>query len=153
MKKRKGRRILSSATMLLLIFAVMFVGGCGKGQKETVADGQTAVAEKKEAEKEAADGGSTEEQDISGAPELPGLICEAELNLQYAEAFHIYRYSAGFQVIDVEDSFTYLLVPEGKRLRRDFRKTSWSFKSLWITSILQEQQRWRCSTPLTDWDR
>ncbi len=49
----------------------------------------------------------------SQAPEIQGLSLEEETALTYAEEFHIYQYSDGFSLIDVNEGGQYLLVPEG----------------------------------------
>ena len=58
-------------------------------------------------------GGKTN-ADISEAPEIPGLACEAVLPLDYATCFNVFYYNDGYKVIDVPQSAQYLLIPEGQ---------------------------------------
>ncbi len=46
-------------------------------------------------------------------PELAGLSYESSMDPSAAECFNVYRYSDGYQVIDVPLSGQYLVVPEG----------------------------------------
>ena len=52
----------------------------------------------------------------SSAPEIEGLAYLSETPLQYAECFHIYNYEDGYAVIDIPQSGTYLIVPEGAEI-------------------------------------
>lgn len=47
-----------------------------------------------------------------GAPELPGLIFEAETELEYAQCFRLYRYEGGYTLITIENGGDFLVVPE-----------------------------------------
>ena len=66
-------------------------------------------------------GCGSEKAEKDGAPEIGGLTFESEVERDYAEGFHIYKYSDGYRVIDVHDAESgspvdYLLVPEGARI-------------------------------------
>lgn len=50
----------------------------------------------------------------SGAPEIAGLTYESEMELTYAECFHVYYYNDGYKLLSVPESGDYLIVPEGK---------------------------------------
>lgn len=112
-RKINGRKILSGAVILMLVLMTVLVSGCGKKQEEKISDSRTA------AEKESADEGLNKEADLSDAPKISGLVCESELSLQYAEAFQVYKYNDGFQVIDVKNSLSYLVVPAGGEAPED----------------------------------
>lgn len=115
MRKRQGRCILSGAVILMMVLMTVLGSGCGKKQEEKTSDSRTA------AEKELADEGVNKgaEADLSDAPKISGLVCESKLSLQYAEAFQVYKYNDGFQVIDVKNSLSYLVVPEGGEAPED----------------------------------
>lgn len=49
----------------------------------------------------------------SGAPEIEGLTFDHEMERVYADQFHVYYYDDGYEVITVEGSDSYMLVPEG----------------------------------------
>lgn len=51
-------------------------------------------------------------EDTAEAPEIPGLTFEGETELEYAQCFHLYRYSGGYTLISVEEDRDFLVVPE-----------------------------------------
>lgn len=66
-------------------------------------------------EKEQETTGDTEEADkASQAPEIEGLTFESEMDRVYAEGFHVYYYNDDYKLLDVPESASYLIVPEGK---------------------------------------
>ncbi|SCJ90894.1 ABC-type Fe3+-citrate transport system%2C periplasmic component [uncultured Eubacterium sp.] len=65
-------------------------------------------------------GGS--DDDTKGAPQISGLTYESTMELDYAEAFDVYRYQGGYSLIDVHDDARYLVVPEGKEPPADLDK-------------------------------
>ena len=46
------------------------------------------------------------------APEIPGLVFESQMELEYAQCFDVYYYEGGYELLDVHESGRYLLVPE-----------------------------------------
>ena len=54
------------------------------------------------------------------APQIDGLTYESAMNLTYAQEFDVFYYKDGYKLIDVHEGRQYLIVPEGKRLRRDW---------------------------------
>ena len=66
--------------------------------------------------KEARTGETGTKEDLTEAPEVAGQKPESRLALAYASGFDLYRYQAGYDLIDVHDSARYLLVPEGKEV-------------------------------------
>ena len=58
-------------------------------------------------------GGSGEDADRSGAPDIRGLTYESEMQLQRATEFSIYSYEGGYDLIDIHEGDKFLLVPEG----------------------------------------
>ena len=74
----------------------------------TLTFSQNAYEEEERADTEASD------QSIMGKsiPEIPGHPFLSETERAFAECFRIYHYEDGYEVIDVENGETYLLVPE-----------------------------------------
>ena len=58
-------------------------------------------------------GGSGEEENTGGAPQISGLTYESEMELQRATGFSVYYYEGGYDLIDIHDGEKFLLVPEG----------------------------------------
>lgn len=48
------------------------------------------------------------------APEIDGLTYDHQMEVKYADGFDIYYYQDGYKVIDIPESGTYLVIPEGK---------------------------------------
>ena len=46
------------------------------------------------------------------APDIPGLVFESQMELEYAQCFDVYYYEGGYELLDVHESGRYLLVPE-----------------------------------------
>ena len=98
--KKNRKKIVSLILVLLMVMEGII--GCASESKETVDDAgqseETIQTEQKEESKQAL--------------EIPGLTYERTLELDYAEGFDVYYYNDGYEVIEVYDSATYLLVPE-----------------------------------------
>ena len=98
--KKNRKKIISLLLVLLMVMEGII--GCASESKETPDDAgqseETIQTEQKEESKKAL--------------EIPGLTYERTLELDYAEGFDVYYYNDGYEVIEVYDSATYLLVPE-----------------------------------------
>jgi iron complex transport system substrate-binding protein len=111
--KKKNRMIVLVLTLALL---VMSVSGCAGSQSNSGAvNTETSVAGSS-TEDTASETGKSENADgvseVEAAPEIEGLTYERTMDLKYATEFHVYYYEDGYEVIDVEESARYLLVPE-----------------------------------------
>ena len=73
------------AVMTVLILCMSMLAGCGKAVEESA----------------------------GGAPEIEGLTFDHEMELAYADQFHVYYYNDDYQVITVEGGDSYILIPEG----------------------------------------
>ncbi len=80
----KNRRTVW-AVLLMAVLCIGLLAGCG--QKADTADG--------------------------GAPEIEGLTFDHEMELAYADQFHVYYYNDDYEVITVEGGEDYMLIPEG----------------------------------------
>ena len=122
-KMNKGICLLLATTML-----TVGVTGCGFGasdmeeNKNSVSD-DTDVAEyaQKSTDETSQDTENTDKEkdtepqsSVSEAPDIEGLTFESEMSLTYAECFHVYYYNDGYKLLDVPESGSYLIVPEGK---------------------------------------
>lgn len=110
MKSKMHRGVtLSLTAVLVTVLALQLVlsAGC------TSASGEPSTGEESVASAETLS--STPQNDLSDAPEIPGLTCESVLQLDYAEGFAGYYYNDGFEVIDIFEDATILLVPEGAK--------------------------------------
>jgi iron complex transport system substrate-binding protein len=58
--------------------------------------------------------GSTESSDNVDAPEISGLTFDEKMELKYADQFSVYKYKGGYSYIEIADSDSILVVPEGK---------------------------------------
>ncbi len=120
--KNKMCKVIS----LLLASALLVSGaaGCGSETSEATSD-ETSVTEDVE-DRTTADDGQQEDIDdqeeteaaaaASQAPEIEGLTFESEMDLLYAECFHLYYYNDGYKLLDVPDSGSYLIVPEDQEV-------------------------------------
>lgn len=62
----------------------------------------------------------TQESDFKDeAPQIPGLTYESEMELKYAQCFHVFYYNDGYALIDIKDDGQFLVVPEGKEAPED----------------------------------
>lgn len=143
MRERQMKSAKRYLALLLAAFLLVSVSGCGSAgggraaegtmQEEARNGGTDAETEPVSGSGEEPVSGSDAESDGNaesgtasetssdrggaageGAPELPGLAFESRLELMYAQAFDVYRYTDGYSLIDVHDSARYLVVPEGK---------------------------------------
>ena len=57
------------------------------------------------------------------APQIPGLTYESEMELKYAQCFHVFYYNDGYALIDIKDDGQFLVVPEGKEAPTDMDKS------------------------------
>lgn len=57
------------------------------------------------------------------APQIPGLTYESEMELKYAQCFHVFYYNDGYELIDIKDDGQFLVVPEGKEAPADMDKS------------------------------
>ena len=57
------------------------------------------------------------------APQIPGLTYESEMELKYAQCFHVFYYNDGYALIDIKDDGQFLAVPEGKEAPADMDKS------------------------------
>ena len=46
------------------------------------------------------------------APQLADLVCEGEMELDFAQQFHVYFYQDGYELLDIAESGQYLMIPE-----------------------------------------
>ena len=85
----------------------------------------TAVSMPVMAEDTSADTESTaQDSDFTDeAPQIPGLTFESEMELKYAQCFHVFYYNDGYALIDIKDDGQFLVVPEGKEAPADMDKS------------------------------
>ena len=57
--------------------------------------------------------GQKDSAEAGGPPEIEGLTFDHEMELAYADQFHVYYYNDDYQVITVEGGDSYILIPEG----------------------------------------
>ena len=92
----KNRRTVW-AVLLMAVLCMGLLAGCG--QKADTADG--------------------------GAPEIEGLTFDHEMELAYADQFHVYYYNDDYEVITVEGGEDYMLIPEGGEIPDGTRWMRW----------------------------
>lgn len=90
--KQQTKRILIISILCMMIGACALLVGCG---------------------------GETSDAGNGTAPKISGLSFESEMKKDYAEQFHVYYYSDGYKLFDVEEGGKFLLVPEGKEAPSD----------------------------------
>lgn len=118
---------MCKAMSLLLASAMLVLGtaGCGSASSDDGSDENTVTentsnnqSEKSstKTEKQETEENVDENETVSpaGAPEIEGLTFESEMDLIYAECFHLYYYNDGYKFLDVPQSGSYLIVPENK---------------------------------------
>lgn len=103
-RKNRNARI---GLISLLLCLILLLGACGSG------GGDNTPAGSGQAEP-ATSSGQSGQKDDKTAPQIPGLTFADITPLQYAECFTIYNYEDGYSLIDIPESGTYLVVPEGK---------------------------------------
>ena len=93
------------------------IAGKGSGREQSAeSDPKVDSPAPADSGKEARTGETGAKGDLTEAPEVAGQKPESRLALAYASGFDLYRYQAGYDLIDVHDSARYLLVPEGKEV-------------------------------------
>ena len=98
-------------TALLLATALMVMGcGSAKSGKEN-SDSTNSSAQT------SSDNSDSKKAE---APQIDGLTYESAMDLTYAQEFDVFYYKDGYKLIDVHEGRQYLIVPEGKELRRDW---------------------------------
>ena len=109
-------------------------GGMNTGKDmahETAQETEAATGEKTAQETETADKSRMNEKEEDGTqdreekeewgkpPKIDGLTYRSQLVPEYAKMFRIYYYDDGFTVVDVKDSFSYLVVPKGTKVPKE----------------------------------
>lgn len=107
-------------------------GGMNTGKDmvhRTAQETETAAGEKTAKETETAAGRGKNEEGGAQAreekgewgkpPKIEGLTFRSQLVPEYAKMFRIYYYDDGFTVVDVKDSFSYLIVPKGAKVPKE----------------------------------
>ena len=103
-KTRKSRiGIIALLLCLMLLLAACGNGGSSGGDTQAGSGSAEPVT-------------SSDQSGQKTAPEIPGLTFTEITPLQYAECFTIYNYEDGYALIDIPESGTYLVVPEGKEV-------------------------------------
>lgn len=95
----------------ILLCLMLFLAACGSSSGGN--EGQTTPSGSGSAEP-VTSSDQAEQKDTKAAPEIPGLTFVDITPLQYAGCFTIYNYEDGYSLIDIPESGTYLVVPEGK---------------------------------------
>lgn len=122
-KMNKGICLLLAATMLTIGITGCGSGGSNMEEEKNLVSEDTDVAEdaQESTDETSQDTENTDKEkdtepqsSVSGAPDIEGLTFESEMSLTYAECFHVYYYNDGFKLLDVPESGSYLIVPEGK---------------------------------------
>jgi len=105
MKRTYHRSYIGIVALLLCLLLLLTACGSGNGGDTPAGSGSAApepVTEK------------TGESDVKDAPQIAGLTFKDITPLQYADRFTVYNYEEGYALIDIPESGTYLVVPEGK---------------------------------------
>lgn len=122
-KMNKGICLLLAATMLTIGITGCGSGGSNMEEEKNLVSEDTDVAEdaQESTDETSLDTENTDKEkdtepqsSVSEAPDIEGLTFESEMSLTYAECFHVYYYNDGFKLLDVPESGSYLIVPEGK---------------------------------------
>ena len=103
MKQRK----LYITIAIILGVLMLFLTACGSDQGGNTPSGSGSAAPEPVTEQ-------TDKADEKDAPQIAGLTFTDITPLQYATCFTIYNYDQGYSLIDIPESGTYLVVPEGK---------------------------------------
>ena len=122
-KMNKGICLLLAATMLTVGATGCGSGGSDMEEDKNLVSEDTDVAEnaRNSTDETSQDTENTDKEkdtepqsSVSEAPDIEGLTFESEMSLTYAECFHVYYYNDGYKLLDVPESGSYLIVPEGK---------------------------------------
>lgn len=106
---RQGNRKLHIMIAVILGVLMLFLTACGSGNSENNPAGSGGTAPEPVTEQ-------TDKTDVKEAPQIAGLTFTEITPLQYATCFTIYNYEQGYSLIDIPESGTYLVVPEGKEV-------------------------------------
>ena len=104
--KRTYRKSFIGIVALLLCL-LLFLTACGLGNSSDTPAGSGSAAPEPVTEQ-------SDKSDVKDAPQITGLTFKDITPLQYATCFTIYNYDGGYALIDIPESGTYLVVPEGK---------------------------------------
>ncbi len=104
--KRTYRKSFIGIVALLLCL-LLFLTACGSGNSSDTPAGSGSAAPEPVTEQ-------SDKSDVKDAPQITGLTFKDITPLQYATCFTIYNYDGGYALIDIPESGTYLVVPEGK---------------------------------------
>ena len=105
--KQKKRKIYITIAIILGVLMLLLTA-CGSDKGGNIPSGSGGAAPEPVTEQQT---DKTEEKD---APQIAGLTFTGITPLQYATCFTIYNYDQGYSLIDIPESGTYLVVPEGK---------------------------------------
>ena len=101
---KQDRKKIFACLIALLISLVLVLTGCGGSEQNEPAPSSGSATPP-------ASAGQDVEKE---APQIPGLTFTGTTPLRYAKQFTIYNYEDGYAVIDIVESGTFLVVPEGK---------------------------------------
>ena len=104
--KRTYRKSFIGIVALLLCLLLLLTA-CGSGNSSDTPAGSGSAAPEPVTEQSG-------KSDSKDAPQIAGLTFKNITPLQYATCFTIYNYDEGYALIDIPESGTYLVVPEGK---------------------------------------
>ena len=102
-RKNRKRNIVIGLLLGCLVFLLTACGGGNAPEPEGSSASPEPVTEQANT-------------DAKDAPQIAGLTFTEVTPLQYAKCFTIYNYEDGYALIDIPESGTYLVVPEGKEV-------------------------------------
>lgn len=108
MKQNNRKSRIGIIALLLCLLLVLTACGSGNGGNDTPTPAGSQSVEPTKAADQTTPAGPKE------APQIAGLTFTEITPLQYAECFTVFNYDGGYAVIDIPESGTYLVVPEGK---------------------------------------
>ena len=145
------RRVLAGALSVLLAVGTGACGGkaeTGTGQAEVLTQGAEAgtgsaaqSANGSDIELQQAGSGQSGSA-VSAAPVWNDMQPERSMELSYAKQFSVDYYAGGYDLIQVQDDSTYLVVPEGAACRRDFRHLLPFCRSRWTMCTWRRHRLW-----------
>ena len=104
--KQKNRKLHITIAILMGVLMLLLTA-CGSGNSGDTPAGSGSAAPEPVTEQSG-------QSDVKDAPQIAGLTFTECTPLQYATCFTIYNYEDGYSLIDIPESGTYLVVPEGK---------------------------------------